>query len=265
MSNEVRLNALRETALELQEICKFNPPFHSKGKTEEQVVDWLKEAAPLLELNDVAEISADTKDILEQLGFWKFEDSNEIEDAEEVEEEEETVADNLDIIAEIETAPSVRELKDVARTYAEFKSIRGNLSSYKKAEDLRECMIGILNPGAEKPEKEVKLKVKSKAKSEPSPKEKKPEEEKLAEKKKPEPKTEKKKESSPSKRTKKAVVEEMINSKTGATIEEIAQKITDEKIDLDYSKNYVVAKLWLSKMRFDVKKAAIAKNPKFKK
>jgi len=57
----------------------------------------------------------------------------------------------------------------------------------------------------------------------------------------------------------------MINSKTGATIEEIAQKITDEKIDLDYSKNYVVAKLWLSKMRFDVKKAAIAKNPKFKK
>jgi hypothetical protein len=161
MNNDVRLNVLRETALELQEICNFNPPFRSKGKTEEQVTAWLKEATPLLEPKDQESISNETEDILTQLGFWPFEEK---EDAEEVEESTEAT-DNPDIIAEIKTASTVRILKDIARTYDEFKSIRGELSSYTKADDLRQMMLDMLNPeGVEKKEekKEVVKKTESK-------------------------------------------------------------------------------------------------------
>lgn len=66
-------------------------------------------------------------------------------------------------------------------------------------------------------------------------------------------------------RTKKAVIEAMIATKKGATIEEMAQAMVDEDVDADYAKNLVVTKLWLSKMGFDTKKAAIEKNPYFKK
>jgi hypothetical protein len=164
-----------------------------------------------------------------------------------------------DIEGEIEEASSVKQLKDIARTYDEFKSIREDLSFYKKADDLREYMLEILNPESV----EKKVVVGTEEKEEPAKKKKpaakKPTEKKPTEKKKP---TAKK---STAKKTKKAVVEEMIGSKKGATIEEIAQKITDEGIDSDFEKNCKVVKLWLSKMGFDVKKAAIEKNPNFKK
>lgn len=157
MNNDERLNALRETALELQEICNFNPPFRSKGKTEEQVTVWLKEASPLLEPNDQKKISTETEDILYQLGLWPFnEDGKKIEDVEEVE----TVADNPDIIAEIEEASSVRQLKDIARTYDEFKGIRNSLTAYKKTDDLRVYMLEYLNP--EVPEEVEEKKVEKK-------------------------------------------------------------------------------------------------------
>jgi hypothetical protein len=66
-------------------------------------------------------------------------------------------------------------------------------------------------------------------------------------------------------KTKKSIVEEMIGTKKGATIEEIAKRIVDEGIDPDYKKNLVVTKLWLSKMGFPTTKASIEKNPYFKK
>lgn len=67
-----------------------------------------------------------------------------------------------------------------------------------------------------------------------------------------------------SKRTKKAVVLELISKKTGASIEQIAQQIVDEGIDPDYKKNMVVVRLWLSKLGYKTNKDAIAKNPMFK-
>lgn len=66
-------------------------------------------------------------------------------------------------------------------------------------------------------------------------------------------------------KTKKAIVLEMIATKTGATIEEMAQAMVDQGVDDDLKTNLVVTKLWLSKMGFDTKKAAIEKNPRFKK
>lgn len=64
--------------------------------------------------------------------------------------------------------------------------------------------------------------------------------------------------------TKKSIILEMTSQKTGATIEEMAQAITDSGIDPDLEKNKKIVKLWLSKMGFDTKKASIAANPKFK-
>lgn len=77
-------------------------------------------------------------------------------------------------------------------------------------------------------------------------------------------KTPKKKVEKEKKRTKKSVVIEMIGTDEGATIEEIAQVITNDGIDPDFDKNKTVVKLWLSKMGYDTKKAAIEKDPRFK-
>ena len=66
-------------------------------------------------------------------------------------------------------------------------------------------------------------------------------------------------------KTKKSIIEEMIGTKKGATVEEMAQRMVDEGIDADYKKNLVVTKLWLSKMGFATNKAAIEKTPNFKK
>ena len=156
MNNDVRLNVLREAALELQEVCNFNPPFRSKGKTEEEVTKWLKEASVLLEPTDQKKISEDTEDVLTQLGVWPFAETVEpVEPVEPVEEPEEEAEDNSNMENEINIASSVRELKDIAKTNEEFKSIRGNLASYKKTDDLRQCMLAMLNPeGVGKKEKE---------------------------------------------------------------------------------------------------------------
>jgi hypothetical protein len=144
MNNDVRLNVLRETALDLQEVCKFNPPFRSKGKTEEEVINWLKEAGGLLEPTDEKEISNDSKQIMEQMGFWPFGGNEDgIENAVEVKD---TLEEEFNLIIEIENASTIKELKDIARVNDEFKSIRGELSSYKKADDLRQVMLNILNP-----------------------------------------------------------------------------------------------------------------------
>lgn len=69
----------------------------------------------------------------------------------------------------------------------------------------------------------------------------------------------------PVKITKKRIIEEMINSQKGATIEQMAQAIVDKKIDPDFKKNCLIVKLWLGKMGFGVKKQDIEKNPIFKK
>jgi hypothetical protein len=64
--------------------------------------------------------------------------------------------------------------------------------------------------------------------------------------------------------TKKSVILELLKSKKGATIEQMAQAIVDRGIDADYDKNCRVVKAHLQKMGFDTKKASIEANPIFK-
>lgn len=64
--------------------------------------------------------------------------------------------------------------------------------------------------------------------------------------------------------TKKSIVLELLKSKKGATIEQMAQAIVDRGIDTDYDKNCRIVKAYLQKMGFDTKKASIEANPIFK-
>ncbi len=64
--------------------------------------------------------------------------------------------------------------------------------------------------------------------------------------------------------TKKSIIVELLKSKKGATIEQMAQAIVDRGIDADYDKNCRVVKAHLQKMGFDTKKASIEANPIFK-
>ena len=69
------------------------------------------------------------------------------------------------------------------------------------------------------------------------------------------PKTEKKPaEKKEPKITKKSVVIEMISTKKGALVEDIAKQIVERKLDADYEKNLRVVKLWLSKIGFKVER-----------
>lgn len=54
--------------------------------------------------------------------------------------------------------------------------------------------------------------------------------------------------------TKKSVVIEMISTKKGAKIVDIAQTIVDRGMDADYDKNVRVVRLWLTKLGIPVEK-----------
>ena len=237
---------LIKVANELQKVMDFEeggPPV--KG-TEKELKKWVEEAVEEIDY-EIDKFTDDTTRILIDMQLWRGpaldededEDDPEVEVVEEVEE-----VDNL--VDQIKAAGQMKDLKNTCKDLDEFKSIRGQLSKYKSMKELREVMLEIL--AAEKEDKPKVVAKVIKTVEEKKSVEKKVQAVKSGEK----------------KRTKKVVVEEMIAKKGGATIEEIAQAITDEGIDLDHTKNLVVSKLWLNKMGYDTKKASIEKNPKFK-
>lgn len=204
---------------------------------------------------DEDDLSDETWEVLEALGACerpKEEATEEEEtdnDEEDVEEEEETDDDEEEATEEeeeeeqpeaslaeiVEGTKKLADLKELVEEHGEFKKLRKKLKNYTGLQGPKQLKADMFKAlGVEAPAKSTSTKPSS------SPKK-------------------------PKGKTKKSVVEEMINQKKGATIEEIAQKICDEGIDEDYEKNCKVAKLWLQKMGFNTKKAAIEKNPKFKK
>ena len=233
---------LIKVANELQKVMDFEEGGPPVDGTVEELTKWVEEAVD--EIDYVTDkFSNEAVKYLTDLDLWKGplleEDEPEVEEAEVVEE----VSDNL--VDQVKAAGTMRDLKIICKDLDEFKSIRGQLTKYKTMKELREVMLGMLEEDDGKSEPKVKVEKKPVEKKEPAVK-------KVSVVK-----------SGKKKRTKKAVVEEMITKKGGATIEEIAQAITDEEIDLDHDKNLLVVKLWLNKMGHDTKKAAIAKNPKF--
>ena len=67
------------------------------------------------------------------------------------------------------------------------------------------------------------------------------------------PKTDKKEPKEP-RVTKKSVVIELISTKKGALVDDIAKAIVDRGIDADLEKNIRVVKLWLAKIGFKVER-----------
>ncbi len=75
--------------------------------------------------------------------------------------------EELTLAQEVEGAERLKDLKDIAKSNDEFKEIRGKLSAYKTADDLREAMQEVLNDKEAEPEpKSEKKKDKKKDKKE---------------------------------------------------------------------------------------------------
>ena len=257
---KLTVEQLINVANELNDVMGFNeedaPPVEG---TKEELQAWVKEAAEELQPPD--EISKESQIVLQALDVWVNQEDRKDLDA----DEEETTEETPDLVKELDETETLKDLKTMVKANDEFKSLRESVTKYKpgEEEELKEAMFELLEPAEEEKKPETKvIKMTPSGKEEvPIPKLKKKKEEKEAS---VTEKESKKTVSGEKKRTKKAVVEEMIAKKDGATIEEIAQVITDEGIDTDLKKNLLVVKLWLSKMGFDTKKAAIAKNPTFK-
>jgi len=238
---------LIKVANELQKVMDFEEGGPPVDGTEKELNKWVEEAVDEIDY-EIDKFTDDTTRILIDMQLWRGPalDEDEDEDDPEVEvvEEVEEVEDNL--VDQIKAAGQMKDLKIICKDLDEFKPIRGYLTKYKTVKELREAMLEMLEDEKEDKPKVVAKVIKT-----------------VEEKKSVEKKVQAVK-SGEKKRTKKVVVEEMIAKKGGATIEEIAQAITDEGIDLDHTKNLVVSKLWLNKMGYDTKKASIEKNPKFK-
>jgi hypothetical protein len=250
------MKQLIKAAEELNEVIGIEPAIPTKKTTEEDLTDAIIEAAGLLTEGDM--LSEETCKVLEELnvlpGFMKNEPNDvEEEDVEEEDVEEEDVEEEkssyADLVKQIKATSKlpltdrVIALKKLVKENEVFTSLRKTIAGKFNAEDLREDMLTIL----------IKGEAEAAAPKEEAPEKKAP----AAKKEKPA--------KAPRARSKKSIIEEMIGSEKGATVEEMAQAMVDQGIDSDFKKNIVITKLWLSKMGFDTKKAAIEKNPYFKK
>lgn len=170
---------IRNAAVELQDLLGCEPPLNSKADIDDLTPE-LRKAITLLTPDD--KLSKDTQQVVKELG-----EKPKAKAKEEVEEpEEEEKNENDALIDDINAAERLRDLKDIASEYDEFKSIRGKVSSYKTVDDLREAMLAILENTAqeevtkeepvteEEPEEEVKPKAKEKKEKPVSDKPKRP-------------------------------------------------------------------------------------------
>jgi len=130
-------------------------PMSTEGTEDELCAILIKEALRLIEPADklsdgtktliqelcddhLDEMDAKTIEVLERCGY-EFSDPDEGE--EEAPEDAPEDDDNLELVAEVNGAERLKDLKEIAKSYDEFKSIRGELSAYKTADELREAML----------------------------------------------------------------------------------------------------------------------------
>lgn len=119
----------------------------------------IKDAAKLLEPDD--ELTDKTVQVLKDLGVKGF-----------GEEQTDNEPEELSLKKEIEDAPRMRDLKDIAKSNDEFKAIRGELSKFKSIKDLRKAMLKVLEevPEETEPEKVAPKKEKEEKKAKPDAK-----------------------------------------------------------------------------------------------
>lgn len=166
LKEKYELAALKESAKEINDVCKFEdfPPLGNKDW--DGMVKVLEEAGAeivtqKMDSKNYDVISEETETLLRDFGFWPEEEEEPEEKPEEVEtaQESEQVeaaedANVMDVREEVEDAEKLKDLKDIAKAYDEFKEIRGKLSSYKDAKSLKGDMLGIISeaPNETQPE-----------------------------------------------------------------------------------------------------------------
>ena len=178
---------LTKVAKELNELFGLDPAIDIT-KSAEQVNEKIKEAMLFLQNDDdltdntiailreidltdenlenfitEEKISKKEKTILlstlQTLGIWINEEEKEKEKEEEEKVEDAEVIEDDDLKTEIESATKLSELKIIAKSNDEFKSIRSGLTKYKEVEELQEALMDILSPGTEKePEEKATIK-----------------------------------------------------------------------------------------------------------
>lgn len=240
------------TELVIEAIDLVNPDEDEFSEAVQKTIDELKPARSKKGKGKAVPVEEDEEDDDEPVATPKKgkdkpapEPDPEDDDTPEAEDE-----DEMSLQEQVENATTVAELKAIVKANDEFVSLRKAINGKFNLDDLMADMLAILNPP-------------KKGKDKPAPVEEEEDEDKPAPKKgkTDSPKT---KSAAGEKVTKKAVIEEMLATKKGATIEEMAAEIVARKIDKDLDKNMVVVKLWLSKMGYNTKKDVIAKNPVFK-
>ena len=122
---------LRAAAVELNEVLTLDPPLNEKEKN---IKTLTKEVTDVLGLIDPEKdsFSDTTKAIIVELNPDIFPEVEEVEAPK-------------SLLEEVDVSDDLTELKNIAKANDEFKSIRGRLSSFKKAEDLKDEMLGLIN------------------------------------------------------------------------------------------------------------------------
>ncbi len=137
---------LIKVAEELSKVMNFEEGGPPVEGTEKELGVWVKEAVDEIDYEE-DKFSDEAIQYLTELKLWKGDaaEGQEEPTAEVIEEG----TDNL--VDQIKAAGQMRELKIICKDLDEFKSIRGQLTKYKTAKDLREVMLGMLE-GEEEPE-----------------------------------------------------------------------------------------------------------------
>lgn len=151
------LKALRAAAKELNETIGLvdddgNDIEITKKMTEEELKKILKEATSLVKPTDV--LSDETQEILDELSAGDDEDEPEDDDEDEgdAEDEDEDEGEDDDedepeetLYEKVEGAEKLADLKTLATDNAEFKPLRKKLNTFKKAKELKEAMLDLLD------------------------------------------------------------------------------------------------------------------------
>jgi len=149
---KLTLEQLNKTAKELDNLMGLTPAPPEDG-TKEELDAWIKEAAE--ELQPADKVKTESRTVLETLGVW----INPEDRAEPTDDDEEEDGEELDLTKEVDVAEGLKVLKELVKTYDEFKSLRGSITKYKAGdeEELKETMFEELNleKKEEKPETKV--------------------------------------------------------------------------------------------------------------
>jgi len=137
------LEQLQAAGVELDKLMGITPAFNPES-TEEEAIAWLTNAITFIAPTD--RFTPKTQTVIDEL---KSEPAEEVEEVKEEAEaspllEIEVDPDDVDLKNEIIAAARLRDLKDIATEYDEFKPIRGKLSSYKNVDELKKQMVEIL-------------------------------------------------------------------------------------------------------------------------